>query len=278
MKFPALVAGALLCGSALAGQGDSIRTCYDNKVIAAPAIALETEIFIAIDQTTPLNPSLRQAVADNIKPFLAANDGFNILTFSAYTQGHYTELLVSGKLDANLDPILRNDIPKPALSKFDQCMAHQPPLAAQLAGTALRAAFDGTTSEIAKSDVLASIKAISVLVQQSKAKNKIVLLVSDMLENSSISSFYADHGLSVRKIDPAKELQLVEQNQLFGDFGGARLYVLGAGLLNDDAKQNKRYRDPKTMQALSSFWKSYLEKSKAQLIEFGQPALLSPVH
>ncbi len=278
MKLFALFGGMFLCGAAMAGQLDAIPTCYDNKLVVTPTATADTELFIAIDQTTPLNAALRQSVADNLKPFLSAGNGFSIVTFSAYTQGHYTEVVASGRLDPVLDLAKRNDISKTALAKFDQCITHQPQLAAQLAGGALRSAFDGTTGEISKSDVLASVKAISGLVQKSRARTKVVLLVSDMLENSSISSFYADKGLSVRKIDPAKELQLVTDNQLFGDFGGAHLYVMGAGLLSEDAKKSKSYRDPKTMQALESFWRTYLERSKAQLMEFGQPALLSPIH
>lgn len=277
MKWMLICAQMMLCGLALAGQTDAIRTCYD-KTVPGTGAPLETEVFVAIDQTTPLDLSLKQLVADNLKPFLAANNGFAILTFSAYTQGHYTEVIASGKLDAALAANARNDVSKTALMKFDQCMARQPQQAAQLAGNALRAAYDGTSSNIAKSDVLASMKAISSLVQDSKARNKVVLIVSDMLENSSVANFYGDKGLSVRKIDPAKELLAVVDNQLLGDFGAARVYVIGAGLLASDEKKAKSYRDPKTMQALASFWASYLSKSKAQLIEFGQPALLKPVH
>lgn len=277
MKLNVLLAGLLFSCVATAGQTDAIRTCYD-KTIGLPTTPLETELFVAIDQTTPLDPTLKQLAADNLKQFLKPGNGFAVLTFSAYTQGHYTEVLASGKLDPSLEQAKRNDISKTALNKFDQCIARQPQQAAQLAGSALRAAYDGTTSDIAKSDVLASIKAISSLVQNSKARNKIVLIVSDMLENSSVSSFYADKGLSVRKIDVAKELKLAEDNQLLADFGGARVYVIGAGLLAADAKKAKSYRDPKTMQALAGFWKAYLEKSGAQLVEFGQPALLNPIH
>lgn len=277
MKASVFVAAMLLSSIALAGQTDAIHTCYD-KMVQPDSGVLDTEIFVAIDQTTLLDQRLKQLVADNIKPFLLPNMGFVILTFSAYTQGHYTDVLTSAKLDAPLDASKRNDIPKLALAKFDQCFSHQPQQAAQLVGNALRSAYEGTSSEIAKSDVLASIKSISSLVQNSKAHNKIVLIVSDMLENSSISSFYGGGGLSVRKIDPEKEMKLVEENQLFGDFGGARLYVIGAGILPEDVKSTKSYRDPKTMQALTAFWKTYMDKSKAQLIEFGQPALLSPIH
>ena len=264
-----------LCASAFAGQGDAVPSCYDSK-LPATAGPLDTELFIAVDQTTPLDAGLKQSVADNVRPFLTQNHGFSVITFSAYTQGHYMEVKVAGKLDAAMDAAHRNDISKPVLAKFDQCMSRQPQIAGQLVGGALRAAFDGTTSDIAKSDVLASLKAISSKVRESTAKNKVVLLVSDMLENSSISSFY-DKGQSVRKIEPAKELKLAEENQMLGDFKGARIYVIGAGLLSDDANKSKRYRDPKTMQALQSFWQAYFEKSKAQLVEFGQPALLNQI-
>lgn len=276
MKWAGFLLSLILSGAAVAGQNDAISSCHNEKS-QVKSVPLETDIFIAIDQTTPLDLTLKQMVADNIKPFLRPNHGFTVMTFSAYTQGRYTAVTASGKLDPVLESAQRNDISKPMLSKFDQCMTHQPQQAAQIVGGALRAAFDGTSTEIAKSDVLASIKAISSKVRQSTAHNKVVLIVSDMLENSSVSSFYNDKGQSVRKIDPVHELKLVEQNQLLADFSGARIYVMGTGLLADDKNKSKRYRDPKTMQALTTFWISYFEKSNAQLIEMGQPALLNPV-
>lgn len=277
MKLFAFLACLMLSGSALASQLNALPVCHDDKRLPANAGPLDTEIFVAIDQTTPLDVRLKQLAADNIKPFIRQNNGFSVMTFSAYTQGHYMEVKVSGKLDAVLDTEQRNDISKPVLAKFDQCIVQQPRQAAQVIGSALRAAFEGTSSDIAKSDVLASIKAISSKVRESTARNKVVLIVSDMLENSSISSFYSDRGRAVREIDPVKEMKVVEENQMLADFNGARVYVIGAGLLSSDAGKAKRYRDPKTMQALTTFWRSYFEKSKGQLVEFGQPALLNPV-
>lgn len=262
-------------GLAVAVESDALRSCRDKALPVAGAAA--TELFVAIDQTTPLSPSLKQLVADNIKPFLVPDSGFTVLAFSAYTQGRYTEVLASGKLDAQLRPALRNDIAKPVLAKFEQCTARQPQQAAHAVGRALRSAYGNTSSEIAKSDVLASLKSISALVQQSKAQNKIVLIVSDMLENSSVASFYSEQGRAVRRIDPVKEMRAVEEQQLLANFGGARVYVIGAGLLASDQQKDKAYRDPKTMQQLSSFWSAYMNKSQAQLIEFGQPALLAPI-
>jgi len=276
---PIPIKALLLCCAAWCvapnALADAVLTCYDRK-LQAPTTPMTKELFILIDQTVLLDDTLKQSVANQIRPFLTPGSGFSVLVFSAYTQGKYTQLLTTGQLDAPLSTAQRNDVSKVVLAKFDQCMARQPALAAQAVGGALRAAFDGSSGDIAKSDVFASLKDISGRVRQSKASEKVVLLVSDMLENSSVTSFYANQAL--RRIDPEKELKLALDNQLIADFANARMYVLGAGLLNDDGKKNKAvYRDPKTMQALSSFWMSYFEKSKAKLIEFGQPALLSPI-
>lgn len=264
-----------VASGASAGQMDAIPTCHNAK-IPALGTATATELFVIIDQTTPFNNNLKQSVADNVRPFLQPNQAFSVTQFSAFTQGHYTEVLVSGKQDAVLAQKIRDDISKPVLSKFDQCIAMQSKMATQLVGRAMKSAFGDGGNNIAKSDVLASLKDISSKVQQSKAERKVVLIASDMLENSSISSFYAKQA--VRQINPEKELTLAIDNQMLGDFGGAKVYVIGAGLLTEDAKQAKGvYRSPQTMQALATFWKAWFQKSNAELVEFGQPALLNPV-
>ena len=264
----------LAAASCFAGNGD-INSCYDSK-ITVPTSAQSKEIFILVDQTTLLDDQLKQSVANQIRPFIVTGNNFSVLVFSAFTQGKYTQLLTSGQLDQTLSIDKRNDISKPVLAKFDQCMAHQPAQAMQAVGKALRAAFDGTSGDIAKSDIMGSLKDIAGKVKQSSAREKVVFLVSDMLENSSVSSFYEKN--SVRKIDPNHEMKLAIDNHMIADFGGARLYVLGAGLLSDDGKsKQKAYRDPKTMQALANFWKMYFDQSKAELVEFGEPALLNQI-
>lgn len=269
-------ASAALClATAISHAAGALPSCYDAK-LPAPVAAPAVELFVVIDQTTLLDDALKQSVANQVRPFLASGNAFSVLVFSAFTQGKYTQVLISGQLDVSLPTALRNDVSKPILSKFDQCIARQSGQAAQIVGGALRQAFDGTSGDIAKSDILGSLKDISAKVRQSPATEKVVLLVSDMLENSSVTSFYASQA--VRKIDPVQELQLTTSQQFIADFGGARVYVLGAGLLNNvDRKSKAQYRDPKTMQALSGFWRSYFEKSRGQLVEFGEPALLNQI-
>lgn len=266
-----------LCISAqsIAGQMDAVPTCYNNKLPASSG-PVETELFVVIDQTTPFDGVLRQSVADNVRRFIQPNYAFSVTQFSAFTQGHYADVLVSGRLDKNIDKSARDDISKPVLTKFDQCISMQSKITTQLIGRAMKTAFGESGSDIAKSDVLSSLKDISGKVRQSKADKKVVLIASDMLENSSITSFYSKQA--VRQINPEKELDLAINNQMIADFGGANIYVIGAGLLAENAQKPKGvYRSPQIMQSLSTFWKTWFKKSNAELIEFGQPALLNPV-
>lgn len=262
--------------TAVVSEVGASPSCYNEKT-PAPNPAVDTEIFIVIDQTTLFDGGLKQAIANNVRPFLKPGNAYSVTQFSAFIQSHYTDVLVSGKLDPALTKVTRDDVSKPVLNKFDQCMAIQPRLAGQSVGRAMRAAFEGSGSDIAKSDILAALKDISGKVRKSAAQRKVVLLASDMLENSSVTSFYSKQV--VRQINPEKELKLVADSQLFGDFGGARVYVIGAGMLAEDAKHpGGVYRSSQTMQALFRFWAEYFKKSNAELIEFGQPALLNPMH
>ena len=260
---------------ASAGSQNAMQSCFSDK-IAAQKSTPNVEMFIVVDQTTQFDNGLKQSIANNIRPFIKAGNAISVVEFSAFMQGHYTDVLVSLNLDQEISQDQRSDISKPLLSNFDQCQANQPRKASQLVGVALKSAFKNSSNGIEKSDILASLKDISTKVRQSQAKRKIVLLASDMLENSSISSFYSKHA--VRQISPDQELALVKKSNLFGDFGKAEIYIIGAGLLDENPKDNtKIYRSPLVMNALSDFWKDWFKKSNATMIEFGQPALLNSI-
>lgn len=278
-RLLALMAASLLSALAQAGVANDIPSCYAaNKMKLAPP-ATETEVFVLIDQTTPLDASLQNSVRENAGRLIKAGSSFVIASFSSFGQGRYLEVLSAGTLEGGIDPKLRDDISVKLLRNFDACMAGQADFGRNAAAAALNKALSGTSPEFAKSDVMGSLKELSSRIRQSTARDKIVFLVSDMLENSGISSFYASKN--VRAIEPAVELKKAQEAQAVGDFGGARVYVLGAGLVQENAsgknKDSGVYRNPKTMATLRQFWYSYFEASHAKLAEFGAPALLSPV-
>lgn len=262
--------------NANAGVLNDIPSCYKANKLANPLPTPESELFVAIDQTTPLDDNLKQQVMEIVGAQMKPGSAYSLFTFSAYNQGNYLTMLSRGELEKNLPLAVRDDTGSKVLGQFDACMAGQQRYAGQLLGKHLQQAMSNSSDNLARSDVLASVKEISYRITQSSAKTRIFLLVSDMLENSSVSSFYANHA--VRKLDPATELKKVEREKLLGNFAGARVYVIGAGLITESNKRNKGvYRDPVTMQALESFWRTYFEKSGAKLAEFGKPALLGTV-
>jgi hypothetical protein len=270
-----IIATCMASMTAHAGANNEIPSCYAANKLAAPA-APSQELFVLVDQTTSFDNNLQGSIRENVGRLIKPGTAYVIANFSSFSQGRYAEVISAGTLEPLIDKKARDDISVKLLRTFDSCMQKQNQYGLKLAANSLNKALNGTSSDLAKSDVLASLKELAGRVKKSESKEKIVLLASDMLENSSVTSFYAKQA--VRQINPEKELKLVEDNKMFGDFGGAKIYVIGAGLLAEDAKKPKGvYRSPQTMQALSTFWKTWFQKSNAEVVEFGQPALLNPI-
>lgn len=267
---------ALGSGALADTAANALPDCYQYAQLKRQSpVGVQTELFVVIDQTTPFSGELRQSLAQQIAPLLSPGNALTVFAFSAYTQGYYTRRLLHARLDAPMPAGARDDSGKALLQKFDQCLAFQKQGVQKLAQEALVKVLSQASSSIAKSDVLGSLKDIAAQVQASGAQRKIVLLASDMLENSSISSFYSNKA--VRKIDVAAEWKKVEANQLVANFGGAQIYVLGAGLIDTDTQKNGVYRDPQTMGALRNFWEQYFAASQAKLMDFGTPDLLGRI-
>jgi len=264
--------------SALAGVQNDIPSCYRaNPQLGKSSPSVQTELFILIDQTTLLDSRLQNSVRENVLRLIRPGHSFTLAVFSAFAQGRYMEILNSGALEVGLSESDRDTISASALRSFDACLSGQAAYGLKLIQTALAHAFSDSSSSLARSDVMASIKDLSQRVRVSVAKEKIVFIVSDMLENSSISSFYSASNL--RLIDPAQELRKAQAAQMIGDFNGARVFVLGAGIVGENTKQPGKtpYRDPKAISALREFWISLLSHSNATVVEFGAPSLLSAV-
>ena len=268
-----------LVSGAWAGIGNDIPSCYSANKMKIPAPTIQTELFVMIDQTTPLDAGLQDSVRENAGRLIVPGAAFVISSFSSFSQGRYLEVLSAGTLEGDIDAKLRDDISVKLLRGFDACLAGQSDFGRKSAAMAINKALSASSPNLAKSDVMGSLKELSSRVKQSEARNKIVFLVSDMLENSGISSFYASKN--VRAIDPAVEMKKAQDAHAVGDFGGARIFVIGAGLVQENvggkSKDSGIYRDPKTIALLRQFWTAYFEASHATLVEFGAPALLSPV-
>jgi hypothetical protein len=141
-------------------------------------------------------------------------------------------------------------------------------------GKAFAETMGKSSADIARSEILFSMKAVGEDLQQAtEVTDNVILLMSDMLEYSDFASFYTSNHL--REINPDAEMAKVEKQKLLGDFKGARVYVLGAAFIPVESKNG--YRSGKMIQNLQSFWGMYFQKSNAELKGFGTPELTGVV-
>ncbi len=265
-----LLTTALLAAPALAAE-DAVPSCYRAFPIGVAAPAPQSELFVFIDQTTPLPADIKAAVDDNVRRLVRPGTRFTIASFSAFSQGRATTVQASGAVETGVPAQRRGDVSVALLKKFDTCLAQQAPFAGRLAVATVDKAIAGASSNLAKSDVLASLSQLSARVAASRARSKTVVIVSDMIENSSITSFYARKKL--RLINPQVELDKVAKAEVGGNFGGARVYVIGGALRPDSG-----YRAEPELKALERFWDGWFRGSQAKLVEFGRPNLVNPIN
>jgi hypothetical protein len=261
----------LLTLSSLLLARNDVPSCYKALHIENPDPVPEKELFILIDQTTPLDKKMMIYTYKNMMKFIKNGYAVTIASFSSNANGKYTDVPYSGKLEALLPDSAKHDIAKKKLRKYQGCMNGQYKYAKKKATKALVATLKGANKKLPHSDILKSLDDIAEhLIKPSKAKEKVVLLVSDMMEHSSITTFYSKGSL--KRINTKKEMAKLQKSGFTADFDGAKVYVIGAGMVGKNS-----YRDSKTLKALTDFWEAYFRASNARLQAIGTPMLLENV-
>jgi hypothetical protein len=250
---------------------NDVPSCYDALKITNPNPTVEKELFILVDQTTPLDKNMMIYTYKNMMKFIKNGYAVTIASFSANSNGKYTDVAYSGKLEALLPDGSKHDIAKKVLRKYQGCMNGQYKYAKKKATKALVGVLKGANKKLPHSDIIKSLDDISKhIIQPSSASKKVVLLVSDMIEHSSITTFYTKGNL--KKVNTDKEMVKIKNSGHLANFSGASVYVIGAGIIG-----KKGYRDAKTLKSLSNFWESYFATTNANLKAFGTPMLLEEV-
>lgn len=255
----------------MAAERNDVASCYQQARIAQFTPEPSGRMLsVVVDQTTPLTRDLQLTAWGNIKRFLQPGDQLRLYSFSAYLDGHYMQLQYAGQLERGLDPAQVGDVPMMSAKKLDQCLAAQPKMMLQQFGKRFVQIMGSSLGDIPRSEILFSLKAVGQDIQSVKGVNEnVILLMSDMLENSDFGSFYQSKG--IRDISPSVELAKIEKQNLLADFKGARIYVHGAAFVPTDAKNG--YRSGKMIQNLESFWSQYFSRSNGKLVAFGHPEL-----
>ena len=261
----------LLALSTLLLARNDVPSCYAALKMDNPNSAVEKELFILVDQTTVLDKNMMIYTYKNMMKFIKNGYAVTIASFSSNANGKYTDVAYAGTLESLLPQDAKHDIAKKTLRKYQGCMNGQYKYAKKKATKALVRILKGANKKLPHSDILKSLDDIAAhIIKPSRAKEKVVLLVSDMVEHSSITSFYSKGSL--KKVHTDAELAKVKKSGHMADFSGANVYVIGAGMVGKNS-----YRDSKTLGMLTDFWTAYFNDAHANLKAIGTPMLLEDI-
>jgi hypothetical protein len=263
---------ALFTLSTLLLARNDVPSCYKALDIHLDENIPSKELFILVDQTTPLDKKMMIYIYKNMMHFIKNGNAITIASFSANANGKYADVAYEGYVEPLLSKSSQYDISKKKLRKYKACMNGQYTYAKKKATRALVRVLKGANKKLPHSDIFRSLHDLSKrVVKPSPASEKVVLIVSDGLEHSAITSFY--HKGGIKKIERKKELQRVANSGFMADFDNARVYMIGVGATSN----TKAYRDAKSIERLTAFWKDYFLNAHANLKAIGTPMLLEEI-
>lgn len=283
--------------SKLASKSVEIPSCYEIQKIPGGKPEVSRTVVILLDETTVLPNSIRDTVLRSLKAFVQPGTHLTIMRFSAFTKDRSARIMMRGDIEPRIavpDPdkstltIRATKVALAQANSLNACIDGQHKYVTNLAQQAVNTVFNEATSQILQSEIFGALHSASTLLNNPPAHEKILFVVSDMLENSSFTSFYSKND--VKLLDPKTELLKIEKEGFIEDFHGAKVYVVGAGLFPAPqlpageigggklkAKATPAYRNARVMQSHKRFWEAYFTRSKATVVEFGQPDLLGQV-
>ena len=256
----------------------SIEDCYVKAHVPVEKRITQEHTVVLLDETTLFDSTQQQHIQQQLLSLVRDGASVEVISFSAFMQGRYSTPRLKLRLAAPIDEATRRDMRKDDVKDFDVCLMVSRKRAASAMRQVLSEYYGRMSADLAKSDILGVLKEVGdSVVPRITARDKRIVLVSDMLENSDITSFYTKGA--PREIRPAEELARAKAKGMQTDLRQAKLYVIGAGVVppKNAANVSDTYRSNAVMGALKEFWKQQIEASNGSLVAFGQPLLLSPI-
>lgn len=261
------------CSQLAFGQvRNDIPSCYDYTGLPEyKQTTAKRELFVIVDQTLHLDDNMKINVHKQVQEFHQPGDKITLVTFSAMAAGEYTDIPFTGYFEQGLAPSERDSVGRNQLLKLDNCLKQQTKAIAGVQKK-LKASFSDADESYPKTELVGTIMSIgSDLVARSQSEKKVILLVSDMLENSETLTFYSKGHVNVP--DAQKAYNVIAGQGFHADFQGADLHVLGAGYIHG----GKNYSSYNSMKNLEQFWRLVFKDSNVNLVQFGKPNLLKNI-
>lgn len=236
-----------------------------------------TALFVLIDQTVGFSKDFAERSLRKIISRLKPGNFIEVISFSSSVRGHYTKIAVKGMIDPNLSEDLYNRLPIKYIKLLKILHKKQILISKAIIAREARKVFQLSNRSIPKSEIVTTLKEVSNYIRNFKADKKIVLIISDMLENSDITSFY--YKGHIRKINPLLELKKIKKAGFLSDFGGATVYVIGLGYYwKGESGKRESYLGGEKLMRLKKFWELYFTESNAKVGEIGTPLILGEIY
>jgi len=240
--------------------------CYEKYKIQS--FTPNFHLYVIIDQTTELTNEMRMQVYNKLSPFITYGNSITLVKFSSNTNGITTEVVYEESIEGKLPEDVLYETSGNTAMQYGYCSRMHLNKAKTDIPKIITQITSQSNSNIPQSDILKNLKDISISkIGVQPAKHKIVLMVSDMLENSSLSNFYK--VLNTEAFSADKEFKNIQKNRMIGNFGKANIYIIGTG-----TTKNKQFASVKSMTKLNDFWQLYFKSSNATVMEIGQPLLI----
>ena len=223
---PLLLAGLLW--TVTAGAANIIPSCYDLVDIDQAPPPIKRGLLVVVDNTIELDHTLQVESFEKIVRFMGEGDRVVIVSFSAYVEDRYIRIRADARLDRMLPRDVAFTVPKRELKELELCLAGQKRSLARVVGTALEAIYAESSNDLPNTELVATLaKTSREILPNLQAAETYLLIVSDMMEHSDVTSFY--RAGTIRMIDPEAEMRKVETSGVEAVYPGTVAYVIGAG-------------------------------------------------
>lgn len=249
---------SIFCSSVLASPQSCRESIgVDNKYLKNDFYS--TEVYLLIDKSTYFSQKDKDTVLKKISPFIKSNTKINVYSFTEYGKDSKNENFGSYYIYSNLTNNEEDDISRSKVKKITHCLNEVKIFTYNGIKNGLEKGTRKKEDNISKSEILRNLKIYSKNnIRYSKAKRKVVVIMSDMLENSKHISFYKN-GL-VKLLDINKELELVKKRNLLAAFNDSEIYVYGLGSVEVNSSKEDN-RDSDVLDNLADFWDEYFVSS-----------------
>lgn len=265
------VASAVLASTEAVGQN-----CYGQD-FARPLVAVappieQREVLILIDETAPYPADMFQHVLGRIVPLESPGTRITVGSFSYYSGYTRPTIHMSFFFEPDFPTILGSRVSRSRLNRLIPCLLEGRLRGVTQVRTELSLRFAAAHPMLEHSDIMNSLRLFGDHIRASRARTRTIVLVSDMLENSTTTSFYT-HGV-FRPINPTVEIEKARRAGVIADLSGASVYVVGMGL---PSERGGASRPSQNMRRLEQFWTMYFADARAGEVIMGSPFLLQQI-